>query len=378
MPSDSVDENGQTDKAMSWREERRQRRRLEINGLQSQKVEAEEQRIQALEQAENLRASIDQARQQIEEWEAEKRQILERVQQLETRIEEISIRIEKLQKRRGILWGVCAVALLAVAVSIIVGLPQSEGPSSAVAETTTTPPPASSTVAETTTTPPPASSTTAVETDETVLATWEMDWDSDLTSTVSLVYSGGSMTVVFASPDGSKLAWDVEERPSEQPGERRFNLVPGDVSSEYLVLSQGGTVRYFSWDDRQFDQTRVTFMAADAMTLGLDPEAMACVPVALSPKSLEAIRLYEQLQEFKDDPEFAEVGFAIDGPYNQWLTTIESLDDEAPEVLNELGFFAAEVMMLGLDYVIYDQERIDYLEQLIKAGISEATCDGVG
>ncbi|MCY3564499.1 MAG: hypothetical protein OXH26_11345 [bacterium] len=363
---------------MSWREERRQRRRLEINGLQSQKVEAEEQRIQALEQAENLRASIDQARQQIEEWEAEKRQILERVQQLETRIEEISIRIEKLQKRRGILWGVCAVALLAVAVSIIVGLPQSEGPSSAVAETTTTPPPASSTVAETTTTPPPASSTTAVETDETVLATWEMDWDSDLTSTVSLVYSGGSMTVVFASPDGSKLAWDVEERPSEQPGERRFNLVPGDVSSEYLVLSQGGTVRYFSWDDRQFDQTRVTFMAADAMTLGLDPEAMACVPVALSPKSLEAIRLYEQLQEFKDDPEFAEVGFAIDGPYNQWLTTIESLDDEAPEVLNELGFFAAEVMMLGLDYVIYDQERIDYLEQLIKAGISEATCDGVG
>ena len=43
-----------------------------------------------------------------------------------------------------------------------------------------------------------------------------------------------------------------------------------------------------------------------------------------------------------------------------------------------MGFFAAEVMMLGLDYVIYDQERIDYLEQLIKAGISEATCDGVG
>ena len=233
--------------------------------------------------------------------------------------------------------------------------------------------PTTTTAADRTTTT--AAPTTAAVTDGTVLASWESDW-AGLTVTESLVYRQGFMSVVAVSSDGEEtVLFDVEERPAENPGERRFDLQPGDVRSEYLVLSADGTVRYFSWEGRQFEYARVTFMAADAMTRGLDPEAMVCVPVDLSPKSLQVIRLYEQLQEFKDDPEFAQVGFAIGGPYNEWLTTIDALEDDALEVLDELGFLAGEVMMLGMEYVTHSQEGIDYFERLIEAGISLALCD---
>ena len=258
---------------------------------------------------------------------------------------------------RGCLGSVLVVVAIMVGIALIT-TDDSSPTTTAAADTTTT-----------------AAPTTTAVADRTVLASWESDW-GDLTVTESLVYRQGVMSVVAISSDGEEtVLFEVEERPAANPGERRFDLQPGDVRSEYLVLSADGTVRYFSWEGRQFDYARVTFMAADAMTRGLDPEAMACVPVELSPKSLEVIRLYEQLREFKDDPEFAQVGFAIGGPYNEWLTTIDTLEDDALEVLNELGFLAGEVMMLGLEYVTDSQEGIDYFERLIKAGIALARCD---
>lgn len=220
-----------------------------------------------------------------------------------------------------------------------------------------------------------AAPTTTAAADGTVLASWESDWGGT-TVTEALVYRQGVMSVVAISPDGDEtVLFDVTERPAANPGERRFDLQPGDARSEYLVLSADGTVRYFSWEGRQFESARAKFMADDAMTRGLDPEAMVCVPVDLSPKSLEVIRLYERLQEFKDDPEFARVGFGIGGPYNEWLETIDALEDDALDVLNELGFLAGEVMMLGLEYVADNQEGISYFERLIEAGISQALCD---
>ena len=206
-----------------------------------------------------------------------------------------------------------------------------------------------------------------------MLATWDLEL-GDLIITESLVFSGGTMTVVAVPSDGREWVMEVLERPADKLGERRFDLQPGDVGSEYLVLSLDGTVRYFSWEGRQLAYQRVKFMAADAMTIGLDPVAVACVPKDLSVVSLRIIGLYEQLQAFKDDPEFARVGFATGGPYNHWLTTFDTLEEDVGESLEQLGFVAGDVMMLGMDYVLEDQEGIVYLEKLIKAGIVHATC----
>ena len=185
-----------------------------------------------------------------------------------------------------------------------------------------------------TTTPAPAPT---VAIDGTVLATWELEL-GDLTITESLVYSRGTMTVAAVLSDGNDWVMEVLERPADKPGERRFDLQPGDIRSEYLVLSSDWTVRYFSWEGHQFAYARVMFMATDAMTIGFDPAALACVPKDLSPVSLEIIGLYEQLQEYKNDPEFAEVGFAIGGPYNEWLTTFDTLEEDFNESLEQLWF----------------------------------------
>ena len=221
----------------------------------------------------------------------------------------------------------------------------------------------------TTTTPSTAA------TDRTVLATWETEWGSELTVTESLVYGDGAMTVVAAYSDGTELERDVVERPAARPGERRFDLQPGEDRSEYLVLSADGTVRFFSWEGRQFESARAMFMAPDAMNIGFHPVEKGCVPKDLSPVSLEIIGLYEQLQGFKDDPQFAQRGFAVGGPYNEWLTTFDTLEEDAGESLDQLGFLGGDVMMLGLAYVYDNQENIDYFEQLFGAGITLARCD---
>lgn len=221
----------------------------------------------------------------------------------------------------------------------------------------------------TTTTP-----ATTVAIDGTVLATWELKI-GDLTITESLVYNRGTMIVAAVSSEESDWVMEVLERPTDKLGKRRFDLQPGDPRSEYLVLSSDGTVRYFSWEGRQFAYSRATFIAADAMTIGFDPAAMACVPKDLSVVSEEIIGLYEQLQEFKNETEFARVGFAIGGPYNHWLTTFDTLQEDFHESLEQLGFLAGDVRMLGMDYVSENQEGIVYFERLIEAGIALATCE---
>ena len=79
--------------------------------------------------------------------------------------------------------------------------------------------------------------------DGTVLATWELEL-GDLTITESLVYNRGRITVAAVGSDGSSGVMEVSERPADKPGERRFDLQPGDIHSEYLVLSSDGTVAF--------------------------------------------------------------------------------------------------------------------------------------
>ena len=220
-----------------------------------------------------------------------------------------------------------------------------------------------------------SSPTTTASTDKTVVATWEIEWGSDLTVSESLVYVDGAMAVESAFSDGTGFVRDVVERPAEKPGERRFDLQPEEDRSEYLVLSADGTVRYFGWEGRQFDSARVVYMAPDAMNIGVNPVEKECVREDLSAASLEIVHLYEQLQGFKDDPQFAQMGFAVGGPYNEWLTSFDTLEEDAGESLDQLGFLGGDVMMLGLAYVYDNQENINYFEQLFQAGITIARCN---
>ena len=64
--------------------------------------------------------------------------------------------------------------------------------------------------------------------DPAVEAAWELEW-GDLTITESLVYNRGRITVAAVGSDGSSWVMEVSERPADKPGERRFDLQPGDI-----------------------------------------------------------------------------------------------------------------------------------------------------
>ena len=201
----------------------------------------------------------------------------------------------------------------------------------------------------------------------------------------TLVYQGGAMVIESEFYDGSKLFREVIERPADKPKERRFDLQPDRDDSEYITLSDRGVVKYFSWEGRQFRIASATAIHDDVMTVGGNPVARDCLPKQLSETSKEIIRLYEELHAFKDDPEFARLGFGQGGSYYLWLEAAERLHAETTpkQLLHELGFFAGDVMMLGLAYMRVatrdeptesDKEFIKNRERTIQAGLSLATC----
>ena len=94
------------------------------------------------------------------------------------------------------------------------------------------------------------------------------------------------------------------------------------------------------------------------------------------------MRLYERLQGFKDDDEFARMGFAPAGPYKSWLDEAKRLHAESGLAgLDELGFLAGDVMTLGLAYVPVatrgeaPSNYIRDMERTIRAGLALASCD---
>ena len=199
-----------------------------------------------------------------------------------------------------------------------------------------------------------------------------------------LIYRDGKMILEGQLSDGGSLTRELIERPTERTGERKFDLDEAD-RSEYFTLSDTGVVKFFSWEGRQFATALTTFADPAAMTIGINVQVRVCVPKQLSASAVEVVRLYEQLHAFKDDPDFARMGFAQAGPYNIWLETIKSHHQghDAAEVLGELGFLAGDVMMLGLDYMRVatrpstneDTLRsIEGTERTIQAGLTLAKC----
>ena len=72
----------------------------------------------------------------------------------------------------------------------------------------------------------------------------------------------------------------------------------------------------------------------------------------LSRISRDLIRLFLQLQEFKHDPEFHQIGFGVCCRFNSWLREADSLRDGAGhDSLRELGIVPGNLSLLGLEYM---------------------------
>ena len=212
------------------------------------------------------------------------------------------------------------------------------------------------------------------------LAVWEFNLTPTIKSKNTLVYRDGSMVLETQYPDGSGGADPVIERPIERPGERKFDLQDSE-RSEYITLSESGDVRYFSWEGRQFGGARATSVHPNVLVIGVDATARDCVPKTLSEGSKEAVRLYEELQDFREDAEFARVGFGSGGPYRSWLEAAQTVHAEAGlATLQELGFLAGDVMQLGMEYMQVATrgggltQYIRDMERTIQEGLALTRC----
>ena len=220
----------------------------------------------------------------------------------------------------------------------------------------------------------------ASRTDGITLATWELALAPTILITNTLVYLGSSIALETKHSDGSSSFHEVTERPTDKPNERRFELYPDSGRSEYITLSELGDVKYFGWEGAQFATTAVISIHVDFMEMGFNPVTKSCVPKDLSETSKEIVLLYEQLHTFKNDPEFARLGFGTAGPYHRWLQTAENLSAKADLAsFNELSFYAGDVMLLGLEYMRVaagrgDLRYIQEMERTIRAGVALAQC----
>ena len=223
-------------------------------------------------------------------------------------------------------------------------------------------------------------------TDRQVVAEWRSDLTPDTTEHSTLVYQDGAMLWESRYSGGSSWSQSqtVVERPADAPNYRRFDLRPDDEQSGYITLSKSGSVGIYAWEGTLMGTPTTTFIAPDAMAIGVNPVVRECVPKQLSVAAKETVRLYSELLSFKDSPEFRQRGFAVGGPYNGWLESIKRVQhgnrDDALAAMLELGFPPGDVMMLGLEYVRMANGRADSdfrvdTERKIRTGLRLATCD---
>ncbi len=73
----------------------------------------------------------------------------------------------------------------------------------------------------------------------------------------------------------------------------------------------------------------------------------------LSSDAQELKTLYQELQEFKDNPEFHQVGFGTCCRFNRWMVKVEVLRSKKTgiKILMEVGFVPGELLQLGMEYM---------------------------
>ena len=85
-----------------------------------------------------------------------------------------------------------------------------------------------------------------------------------------------------------------------------------------------------------------------------------------------ALTLYKELQAFKDDEEFKQVGFAPCCKYNKWLKRVEALRGKTGlEFLAKYEFVPYDIAVLGMQYVTgdYDSDGTKWIEDKIERGL---------
>ncbi|MXW71326.1 MAG: hypothetical protein F4Z74_07740 [Acidobacteria bacterium] len=215
-------------------------------------------------------------------------------------------------------------------------------------------------------------------------ATWQDPIAPTIDATRTLLGRGNVVLLRTQYSDGTSSTEELIERPSGTPNERRFDVEPGNEQSEYITVSDSGVVRWFAWDGTSFLTHRASWIHTDFLALSAKPAEPDCIPKQLSPTVKEIVSLYEQLQDFKNAPGFAEFGFSVAGPYHQWMEDVTrvvagSSPDEGALQLDQLGFTGGDVMNLGLDFLNPEGEEekrsILDTERRIRAGLALATCD---
>ena len=212
--------------------------------------------------------------------------------------------------------------------------------------------------------------------DGKIVAMWELNWLQGTKLKNVLIYRDGKMINSFRAPDmKKKVSQEWFERPSQNPSERKFDTAPPDCETcDYVTISKSGIIKYFGWDGHLQETVLATFINPDAMNIGNNPRVKPCTPKKLLPASLEALRLYNQLQEFKDDPRFIQMGFSQGGPYYSWIKAVQKLNEDAIGVFGEVSFFPGDLLMLGTAYVVENGSEIERLEKTIQAGLAQAEC----
>lgn len=100
-------------------------------------------------------------------------------------------------------------------------------------------------------------------------------------------------------------------------------------------------------------------------------ELESCKP-DLSSFTKDAIRLYLELQEFKGDPEFHQVGFGLCCRFNVWKQQVDALaDGSGLETLRELGIVPGELFSLGWEY-LQNEGRSTFLTAFVEANMRAA------
>ena len=208
--------------------------------------------------------------------------------------------------------------------------------------------------------------------DEELLAVWALDMGGGYSVNHSLIYRGVNMILLAEYGDGSSGETKLVERASSKESERRFDM-SADEAAEYFTISKNGTIRFYDWTGVSFGTAFSDFLHQDVLNIGVKIVEIECQPKNLSPQASEVVRMYHQLHEFKDDPEFLQIGFGVGGPFNSWLVNIKKIPDSL-DLFRELNFFPNDIVMLGFSYLKRDSAAIDFTESQIQASLNLIFC----
>lgn len=83
---------------------------------------------------------------------------------------------------------------------------------------------------------------------------------------------------------------------------------------------------------------------------------------AQTPAQEDFLGLLVELLDYRDNPEFQQVGFGVCCEYRKWLERVEALDDRTPELFPfDGGFFViGDLSQLGLDFAKSGGRQTDY------------------